>query len=68
MKYLKMMDYVKEEVRKNVNRENLEISMILEQLSRKENIISYTYKKPYLMVKVGEKDYYRINLKEVNKC
>lgn len=68
MKNLKMMEYVSQEVRKNKNRENLEISMIIEQLSRKENIISYTYDKPYLMVKVGEKDYYRIKLKEVNKC
>lgn len=44
----------------------LEIFMILDELSRKENIISFTYDKDYLMVRTGVNDYYRIFMKEVD--
>ena len=46
----------------------LEIFMILDQLSRSENIISFSYNNNYLMIQVGDNDYYRIKIKEVNKC
>ena len=44
----------------------LEIFMILDELSRKENIISFTYDKDYLMIRTGVNDYYRIFMKEVD--
>lgn len=46
----------------------LEIFMILDELSRKEDIISFTYDKNYLIVRIGVNDYIRILLKEVKKC
>lgn len=46
----------------------LEIFMILDEISKKEDIISFSYNKTYLMVQVGDNDYYRIKIKEVNKC
>lgn len=53
---------------KDNQKKYLEIFMILEELSRKENIISFSYSNNYLFVRVGLNDYYRINLKEVNQC
>lgn len=46
----------------------LEIFMILDELSRKEDIISFTYDKNYLIVRTGVNDYIRIMLKEVKEC
>ena len=46
----------------------LEIFMILDEISKKEDIISFSYNKTYLLVQVGDNDYYRIKIKEVNKC
>ena len=46
----------------------LEIFMILDELSRKEDILSFTYDKNYLIVKTGVNDYIRIILKEVKEC
>lgn len=44
----------------------LEIFMIITELSKKENIISFTYMDNYLMIQTGANDYYRIKiLKEV---
>lgn len=65
MYYLKISDYIKKEIRKNKHKRYLELSMILDQISQKENIISFYYTKPYLMVQVGRNDYYRIKIKEV---
>lgn len=61
------------ELERFINKERqkiyLEIFMILEELARKENIISFTYDHDYLMIKTGVNDYYRIKMiKEVNKC
>ena len=60
------------DIQKFINKElsniYLEIYFILDEISRKENIISFSYKSPYLMVQIGKNDYYRINLKEVKKC
>lgn len=46
----------------------LEIFMILDEIARKEDIISFTYDKNYLMVQTGVNDYIRVMLKEVKKC
>jgi hypothetical protein len=42
--------------------------MILTELNKTEDIISFTYDNNYLIVKTGVKDYYRIKLRkeEVN--
>lgn len=53
-------------LRKDKQKIYLEIFMILDQISRKEDIISFTYDKHYLMVQTGVNDYYRIFMKEVD--
>ena len=40
----------------------LELFMILTELNKTEDIISFTYDKYYLTVKTGVNDYYRIHL------
>lgn len=62
------MNELKRFINKDRQKKYLEIFMILDQISRKENIISFTYSKDELLVQIKENDYYRINLKEVNKC
>lgn len=49
-------------LRKEIQKNYLEIFIILDQISQKENIISFNYKNPYLMVQVGLNDYYRIKI------
>lgn len=58
--------YINTEIKKTNQKKYLELFMILDQISKEKNIISFSFKDPYLMVRVGYKDYYRINLKEVN--
>lgn len=41
----------------------LELFMILTELNKIEDIISFTYDKYYLTVRTGVNDYYRIHLK-----
>lgn len=60
------MNELKRFINKDRQKKYLEIFMILDQISRKENIISFTYSKDELLVQIKENDYYRINLKEVN--
>lgn len=43
----------------------LEIFMILDEIARKEDILSFTFDNHYLMVQTGVNDYIRILLKEV---
>lgn len=62
------MKELKDFLNKDRQKTYLEIFMILDQLSRKEDIISFTYDKDYLIVKTGVNDYYRIKMEEVNKC
>lgn len=52
-------------INKEKQKEFLEIFMILTELSEKEDIISFTYNKDYLLVQTGVNDYYKIILKEV---
>ena len=58
------------ELERYINKEKqkkwLEIFMILSEINEKEDIISFSYNKDYLLVRIGLKDYYRIDLKEVN--
>lgn len=42
----------------------LDLFMIITQLAKKENIISFTYKDNYLTVQTGVNDYYRIYLED----
>ena len=43
----------------------LDLFMIITELNKTEDIISFTYNKNYLIVQTGVNDYYRIDLKEV---
>ena len=63
------MKELKKYIEKEIQSRYLEIYLILCELSKKENIISFTYDHDYLMVRTGVNDYYRIKMvKEVNKC
>ena len=54
---------------KEIQSRYLEIYLILCELSKKENIISFSYDHDYLMIRTWVNDYYRIKMiKEVNKC
>lgn len=52
-------------IKKDKQKKYLEIFMILDEISNKEDIISFTYENNILYVRVSESDYYRIKLKEV---
>lgn len=53
-------------LQKEKHKELLELFMIIEEISKTENIISFTYKNNYLTVQTGVNDYYRIKIiKEV---
>lgn len=41
----------------------LDLFMIITELNKTEDIISFTYNKNYLIVQIGVNDYYRIHLK-----
>lgn len=51
-------------INKELERKYFDIYMILCELCKYENIISFTYKDNYFTVQVSEKDYYRIKLDE----
>ena len=53
-------------INKDKQKKYLEIFMILDQIARKEDIISFNCDMNYLIVQTGLNDYYRINMKEVN--
>lgn len=60
-----MLKEIERFINKQKQQEFLQIFMILTELSEKEDIISFTYNKDYLLVQTGVNDYYRIKLKEV---
>ena len=62
------LKYVSKLLRKVKQKEYLEIFMILDQISRKNNIISFSYDGQFLMVQTGLNDYIRVKLKEVKEC
>jgi hypothetical protein len=55
------------ELERFINKEKqkkwLDLFMIITELNKTEDIISFTYDKNYLVVQVGVNDYYRIHLK-----
>lgn len=57
------------ELERFINKEKqkkwLDLFMIITELNKTEDIISFAYNKDYLIVQIGVNDYYRINLKEV---
>ena len=55
-------------INKDRQKKYLEIFMILDQVSREKDIISFTYENNLLWIKVGKNDYYRIRFKEVKQC
>lgn len=61
-----MMNELERYINKEKQKKWLEIFMILTEINKKEDIISFSYDKDYLLVRTGLKDYYRIDLKEVN--
>ena len=53
-------------LQKEKHKELFELFMILDEIAKTENIISFTYKNNYLTVQTGVNDYYRIKIiKEV---
>lgn len=56
------------ELERYINKEKqkrwLDLFMIITELNKTEDIISFTYNKNYLIVQVGLNDYYRIHLKD----
>lgn len=50
-------------IEKDKQKRFLELFMILTELNKTENIISFTYNKNYLTVQTGVNEYYRIHLK-----
>ncbi len=56
-------------INKEKQKKYLELFMILEEIARKEDIISFSYTKDLLTVQIGINDYYRIWFnEEVKKC
>ena len=57
------------ELERFINKEKqkkwLDLFMLITELNKTEDIISFTYNQDYLIVQIGVNDYYRINLKEV---
>ena len=62
------LNYIDKLLRKVKQKEYLEIFMIIDQISRKNDIISFSYDGNFLMVQTGLNDYYRILIKEVKEC
>ena len=56
-------------INKDKQKKYLEIFMILDEIARKEDIISFNFSKDILTVQIGINDYYRIWFnEEVKKC
>lgn len=53
---------LKDFIRKENQKKWLEIFMILDEISQTEDIISFTYDKYYLTIKIGKNDYIRVHL------
>ena len=50
--------------RKEKHKRILELFMILDEISKTEDIISFSYTDNILMVKTGTKDYYRVKIEK----
>lgn len=66
------MDELIKFLQKEKHKKFLELFMIIEEISRKEDVIAFSYSENCLMVKTGEKEFYRITLnkedEEVKEC
>lgn len=63
------MEELEKFIRKENQKKYLEIFLILDQISKNENIISFNFSKDILTVQIGINDYYRIWFnEEVKKC
>ena len=63
------MKELKDFINKEKQKKYLELFMILEEIARSYDIISFTYSKDLLTVQIGLNDYYRIWInEEVKKC
>lgn len=51
-------------IKKDMFKKYLDIIMILDEIARNENIISFTYKDNTLLVQIGVNDYYKISLEK----
>ena len=58
------MDEIIRFLQKEKHKKFLELFMILEEISRTEDIISFSYSDNLLEVKTGDKDYYRVTIKQ----
>ena len=58
------MDELIRFLRKEKHKEFLELFMMLDEISKIEDIISFTYNKDYFLIQTGVNDYYRIKLKK----
>lgn len=56
--------YIDEEINKEKHKKLLEIFMILDEINKTKNIISFTYNENYLTVQTKVDEYYRIHLKD----
>lgn len=56
------MKECKKYIEREIQKEYFEIYLMLAELSKKENIISFSYDHHYLIVKTGKNDYYRIKM------
>ena len=61
------MDELIRFIQKEKHQKLLEIFMILDEISKKEDILSFEYKKPFLMVKIKPNEYIRVKIKEDKK-
>ena len=51
-------------IRKEKHKKYLEIFMVIDEISKNEDIISFTYKENCLIVQTGVKEFYRIFMDE----
>lgn len=49
-------------INKEKHKKYLEIFMILDEISKNNNILSFNYDNKYLMVEIAPNDFYRIKL------
>lgn len=58
------MDEIIRFLQKEKHKKFLELFMILDEISRTEDIIAFSYSDNLLEVKTGDKDYYRVTIKQ----
>lgn len=51
-------------IKKDMFKKYLDIIMILDEIAKNENIMSFTYKDNTLLVQIGVNDYYKISLEK----